>query len=132
MKFIVDIFNLTPHPITVGEGVHKVTYLPMEVDELPSVQQPAEQVEVNGIPIRYINLSIITHLPEPDFGTLYIVPETVAKAAPHRNDLICPDPPKGFVSYATEQKSDEDRLYLPGDKDYELFCKARREGSIWI
>ena len=47
--------------------------------------------EVDGIPIRRIKQASVTHLPEYEDGTLYIVSAIVAKAAPHRSDLICID-----------------------------------------
>ena len=114
MKIEADIFNLTPHPITIDNGTPKVTYQPMEVKELPRVNmKTTRQDEVNGIPFRKIKLSTIAHLPEYEDGTLYIVSAMVAQAAPHRSDLICPDTEyanrnekgfivsvKGFVSYA--------------------------------
>ena len=114
MKIEADIFNLTPHPITIDNGTPKVTYQPMEVKELPRVHmKTTRQDEVNGMPIRKIKLSTITHLPEYEDGTLYIVSAMVAQVASHRSDLICPDTEyanrnekgfivsvEGFVSYA--------------------------------
>ena len=114
MKIEADIFNLTPHPITIDDGTKKVTFEPMEVKELPRVNmETTGQDEVDGITIRNIKPSTITHLPEIEIGTLYIVSAMVAQAAPHRRDLICPDTEeatrdkkgfivsvKGFVSYA--------------------------------
>ena len=117
MKISADIFNLTPHPITIDDGTQKVIFEPMEVKELPRVHmKTTRQDEVDGIPIRKIKPSAIMHLPEYEDGTLYIVSAMVAQAAPHRSDLICPDTKhanrdekgfivsvKGFVSYTHSQ-----------------------------
>ena len=111
---MADIFNLTPHPITIDNGTPRVTFEPMEVKELPRVHmKTTKHDQVNGILIRKIKPSAIMHLPEYEDGTLYIVSAMVAQAAPHRSDLICPDTEqanrdgkgfiisvKGFVSYA--------------------------------
>ena len=150
MKIEADIFNLTPHPITVGEGGSQVTYQPMEVKELPRVNmKTTRQDEVDGIPIRKIKPSAITHLPEYEDGTLYIVSAMVAQAAPHRSDLICPDTEhanrdekgfivsvKGFVSYARAPVGTPPGV--PTGMDYEpwredpqplkvIFPKSRKE-----
>ena len=114
MKIEADIFNLTPHPITINDGTKKVTFEPMEVKELPRVNMVTTgEDEVDGIKIRKIKQSAITHLPEAEAESIYIVSAMVAQAAPHRSDLICPDTEqanrdgkgfiisvKGFVSYA--------------------------------
>ena len=114
MKIEADIFNLTPHPITIDDGKNKLIYEPFPVKELPRVHMKTTgQDVVDGIQLRRIKPSSITHLPEYEDGTLYIVSAMVAQAAPHRSDLICPDTQyanrnekgfvvsvKGFVSYA--------------------------------
>ena len=125
MKISADIFNLTPHLITVGEGIHKVTYQPMEVKDLPRVQMITTKTdEVDGIPIRKIKPSTITHLPEYEAGVLYIVSAEVAQAAPHRSDLICPDTKhanrdeKGvIVSYKDFVSYSRDHINTPPGKE---------------
>ena len=117
MKISADIYNLTPHPITIDDGKNKLIYDPFPVKELPRVHiRTTKQDEVNGIRIRTIKPSSVTHLPEYEDGTLYIVSAMVAQAVPHRSDLICPDTKhanrdekgfivsvKGFVSYTHSQ-----------------------------
>ena len=123
MKISADIFNLTPHPITIDDGINKVVFRSLEVlapDQTatyPHVHMKTTgQDEVDGIRIRHIKPSTITHLPEPREGLLFIVSAIVAQAAPHRSDLICPDTEhanrdekgfivsvKGFVSYTHSQ-----------------------------
>ena len=129
MKITADIFNLTPHPITIDDGTTKLIYDPFPVKELPRVHmRTTKQDEVDGIRIRTIKPASVTHLPEYEDGTLYIVSAMVAQAAPHRRDLICPDTQyvnrdeygfivsvSGFVSYHHEPQPE------PSDEDIDLW-----------
>ena len=116
MKIEADVFNLTPHPITIDDGKNKVTFQPMEREVVnpPKVHMKViGHDEVDGIRIRKIEPSTVTGVPEAEEGVLYIVSAMVAQALPTRTDLICPDTQyanrdekgfivsvKGFVSYA--------------------------------
>lgn len=50
-----------------------------------------EQVgEVMGVPLLVSSTESVSNLPEPEPGTLLIVPTIVRVALPHRKDLISP------------------------------------------
>ena len=36
MKIDADIYNFTPNPVTIDDGINKVTFQPMEIETFPN------------------------------------------------------------------------------------------------
>lgn len=84
------IINLTPHAVNLIAADGSVCEFPSQ--GLARVTVTRTQVgEVNGTPICRSTFGEVEGLPEPVFGTFYIVSMIVAQAAHDRSDLIVPD-----------------------------------------
>lgn len=88
---VVNLVNLTPHPVTVvgQDGGTILTVQPSgQVLRLPEVTTPAG--EIQGVPLVRKALDPAAELPPRQKGTYYIVSLPVAQAA-RREDFIIPD-----------------------------------------
>ena len=77
--------NLTPHAITVNDGVNVVVFPPSGT--VARATQTASE-PVNGIAL--VTTGEVSGLPSPSDGVVYIVSAMVLTAVPHRHDVVCP------------------------------------------
>lgn len=84
------IINLTPHPINIMDekGVYNTI-----VPTLPSARCFTKSVEAgfhDGVPLTRKEYGEVKDLPEPVYGTVYIVSMLVRQRSPARLDLTSP------------------------------------------
>lgn len=84
--------NLTPHPVTLVTGGHE-TIFPSEGQARLVEESYGEEWVDDWVPMRRIRYGRIEGLPEPQYGTFYIVSALVGPvaAAMGRKDCISPD-----------------------------------------
>lgn len=92
--------NLTPHRITlISNDCSKIL---VDLEGNPSPARVKHDVEVladiGGLEVRRMVPNSITNLPEPEFGTLFIISsktlEAVRELEPTRRDFVVIDPTK--------------------------------------
>ncbi len=94
---IKKLVNLTPHPVTlVREDGCVVELSAAPKDKVPRCTETVQQVgEIEAgdlrIPVIRKSLGQVDNLPDPEEGTVFIVPLAVAQAARHRGDLLVPN-----------------------------------------
>lgn len=85
----MKLVNLTGHPVTLGTGSGRLV--------LPANPNPARLTEsfesigdVGGVPLFAATLGAPVNLPDPEPGTLLIVPSVLRTAVTSRFDLVSP------------------------------------------
>ncbi|PRX23248.1 hypothetical protein BX659_12627 [Orenia metallireducens] len=88
----VEFVNCTPHQIRVLGDNNKVLL------DLKGIKNPArvsqkkeEKMKVGGVPVITKNTRIVSNLPSPRPGIIYIVSGFVKNTLNHRMDLVAPD-----------------------------------------
>jgi hypothetical protein len=87
---MMNLVNLTPHPVTVGG----VTIPSTGVVRCAEVRERVGTIAVSDdvqVPLMRVSLGQVEGLPEPSPDTVYIVSRLVADACPDRDDLAVPD-----------------------------------------
>lgn len=83
----LQLVNCTPHAINIIDGP---TIPPSGI--VARVKATTVKVgDINGIPVTATMFGEVENLPEPEFGTIYIVSSLVAQARPDRDDLFIPN-----------------------------------------
>lgn len=90
----MKIRNLTPHPIDIIAGQHRVR-IPPERGTTPQITESAKntgEVQIEGIsvPLLTVTPADVIDLPPPTDDTLLIVARVIADSAPGRDDLVVP------------------------------------------
>jgi len=89
---MVNLVNLTPHPIVVMNDSGEVVLRVPPSGKVARVAVKRVRVgDVNGIPLYRVKYGKVENLPPPRDGTLYIVSLLVLQACRDRKDLIAPD-----------------------------------------
>ena len=89
---MMEILNLTPHPVNIinGEGVTTATF-PVAGPAPRLVELVETLPAVNGITVNKVSYGKeITDLPEPQEGVLLIVSRITAAAVTGREDILFP------------------------------------------
>jgi hypothetical protein len=85
----MEFVNLTPHAITIRpEGGGGQTFASQGMARISDATSPAGNVD--GLPVVEVAPGIVTGLPEPREGVVYLVARLVAAAMPDRTDLLFP------------------------------------------
>lgn len=85
------MINLTPHTIIFVDSNNQfITSVPSS-GIARAVQKRVPIGTVNGITVNKTEYGAVEGLPDPEYGTIYIVSVLTAQAAPHRNDLYIVD-----------------------------------------
>ena len=102
MKDIINIVNLTPHPVSVFSAISsKIITFPKSDLPIPRLQESRGNKvvvrafvgdgEIDAFEISNTIKGEVIDLPERVLGTFYIVSGLVLDAVPDRKDLISPD-----------------------------------------
>jgi hypothetical protein len=83
----MKIVNLTPHPLVlVGRTI--------ESSGIARCEQVDREIgDVDGIPVVRSHFGAVGGLPEPEYGTIYVVSSITAAAVPEREDVFVPARP---------------------------------------
>ena len=85
------MINLTPHAINfLNENNNLVAYIPSS-GIARAAQKRVSIGTVNGITVNKTEYGAVEGLPDPEYGTIYIVSVLTAQAAPDRNALYILD-----------------------------------------
>jgi len=94
-KITRRIVNLTPHTVVVIREGEKPIEFPPSGTVARVTSRSVLVREVGGVPVVRTEYSDITGLPEPEKGTVFIVPTLVLLAlkegGTHRDDVVSPD-----------------------------------------
>jgi len=90
VKRNAKIVNLLGRDIVFFLEKGSARYMSREKLEVKDVEERERLGEINDIPVNRIHLKEKAQLPEPDEGTVYIVPRNIARAYPERDDLYVP------------------------------------------
>jgi hypothetical protein len=99
------IVNLTPHAVRIiGDNNETLAEYPSQGSARVETRDADTGITVGPAPVIAVVFGETTGLPEPDEETIYIVSFIVAKANPHRKDLVVPNTdPKHVVRDASGQ-----------------------------
>ena len=85
------MINLTPHTIIFVDSNNQfITSVPSS-GIARAAQKRVPIGTVNGITVNKTEYGAVEGLPDPEYGTIYIVSVLTAQAAPDRNDLYIVD-----------------------------------------
>ena len=92
----VRFTNLTPHEIVILDGQNNVIAKIPPSGTVARVESGEELIsEINGIPVYRTTYGVVTGLPEPEPGTVYIVSIVVLSALKEkgidRKDVVAPN-----------------------------------------
>jgi len=99
------VINLTPHSIELvdDEGNLIVSLPSVGIARAREQVEYTRPVEVDGwvVPVARVSYGSLEGVPDPGYGTFYVVSRICAEAAPEREDLLVPGPavrdPQGRV-----------------------------------
>lgn len=91
----MNVINLTPHQVrSVAESCDVIIPASGQVARVATRARPAGYARVTGtdqfVPLAYTEFGQVTGLPAQQEGTIYVVSQLVAQAAPERDDLWVP------------------------------------------
>jgi hypothetical protein len=82
------IVNLTPHRVTVRNGLREWTFDSAGVARVRDTAQPAGSIA--GVPVTAVSTGDVADLPDPTPDTVFLVSRVLALALPDRRDLVFP------------------------------------------
>lgn len=86
----MKIINLCPHAIHIHTKFGKISIEPSgEVARCEEITKPVYLLD-EAIPIVSKAYSLVTGLPDPQAGTIYLVSMLVRSTLPNRSDLLSP------------------------------------------
>ena len=88
---MTKMINLTPHAINFLDKNNNLAACIPSSGIARATQKRVPIGTINGITVNKTEYGAVEGLPEPEYGTIYIVSVLTAQAAPYRSDLYCVD-----------------------------------------